>query len=115
MDATAGGRRLPLLPSPPVTENPVSSWDDYPVHQAAHFVRHAVTSDRNFYDRYYFNLFDHDGRVMALVGLGQYPNLAVTDAFASVRIGDRQHVVRASRPLGDRADTTVGPIRVEVL
>ena len=34
----------------------LTSWDDYPVHQVAETIRHAGTSDRNFYDRYYFNL-----------------------------------------------------------
>src|ERR1700726_834996 len=29
----------------------LSSWDDYPVHQAAEFIAHPATSDRNFYDR----------------------------------------------------------------
>jgi hypothetical protein len=93
----------------------VSSWDDYPVHQASEWIAHVATSDRNFYDRYYFNAFDIDGGFMAVMGLGQYPNLGVTDAFVTVRTGDEQHVVRASRPLTDRADTTVGPISVEVI
>src|SRR5438445_13343226 len=46
--------------------SPVSSWDDYPVHQAAEFIRHPQTSDRNFYDRYYFNAFDTAGEWMAV-------------------------------------------------
>ena len=41
-----------------------------------------------------------------VMGLGQYPNLGVQDAFACVRRGDAHHVVRASRELGDRMDTT---------
>jgi hypothetical protein len=98
-----------------VTENPVTSWDDYPVHQTSEFIRHVGTSDRNFYDRYYFNFFDKAGEVMGLLGLGQYPNLGVTDAFVSVRVGPDQHVVRASRPLTDRGDTSIGPLRVEVI
>jgi hypothetical protein len=93
----------------------VSSWDDFPVHQASEWIAHPATSDRNFYDRYYFNAFDIDGGFMAVMGLGQYPNLGVTDAFVTVRVGEQQHVVRASRPLTDRADTKVGPISVEVL
>ena len=34
----------------------LSNLDDFPVHQVAEPMRHAATSDRNFYDRYYFNL-----------------------------------------------------------
>ena len=93
----------------------VSSWDDYPVHQSSEFVAHPATSDRNFYDRYYFNLHGSSDELFAVFGLGQYPNLGVTDAFVDVRYGERQHIVRASTELLDRASTRVGPIRVEVL
>ena len=34
----------------------LSGWDDFPVHQVAETIRHVGPSDRNFYDRYYFNL-----------------------------------------------------------
>ncbi|MBU3701189.1 MAG: hypothetical protein FGM58_03980 [Acidimicrobiia bacterium] len=96
-------------------DNPVTSWDDYPVHQSANWIAHPVTSDRNFYDRYYFNAFDIGGEFMAVFGLGQYPNLGTTDAFVTVRVGEKQYVVRSSKPLTDRADISVGPIRIEVL
>ena len=86
-----------------------------PVHQAAETVRHATTSDRNFYDRYYFNCHADDGSAFLIFGLGQYPNLAVQDAFVCVVSGDDHRVVRASRELGDRMDTSVGPLRVEVI
>jgi hypothetical protein len=93
----------------------VTSWDDYPVHQSSNWIAHVATSDRNFYDRYYFNAFDTGGAFMCVMGLGQYPNLGTTDAFVTVRLGDQQHVVRSSRPLEDRADMQIGPFRVEVL
>src|SRR5271156_3807100 len=93
----------------------LSSWDDFPVHQAPEFIRHPATSDRNFYDRYYFNMHPLAADFFAIFGFGQYPNLGVVDAFVDVRRGDRQHIVRSSGPLGDRADTSVGPFRVEVL
>lgn len=93
----------------------ISSWDDYPVHQVAEPVRHAGTSDRNFYDRYYFNLHGSSDELMMIMGMGQYPNLGVQDAFAVVRRADHHRVLRASKELGDRADLSVGPIRIEVL
>jgi len=93
----------------------ISAWDDYPLHQTPEPVRFVGTSDRNFYDRYYFNLHGSSDELMMIMGLGQYPNLGVQDAFAVVRRGDRHRVVRASRELGDRSDTSVGPFRVEVL
>jgi hypothetical protein len=94
----------------------LSPLDDYPVHQVAQVMRHPATSDRNFYDRYYFSCHPCSGDAMLLIGMGQYPNLGVTDGFALLRRGDRHQVVRASRELGaNRMDTTVGPLRVEVL
>src|ERR1700758_5236182 len=79
-------------------------------------MRHVGTSDRNFYDRYYFNAFPLTGDAMLIVGLGQYPNLGVTDAFALLRRGSLHRVVRASRELGaDRMNTQVGPFVIAVL
>jgi hypothetical protein len=94
----------------------LSPLDDLPLHQAAESMLHVATSDRNFYDRYYFNLHPCSGDLFLAAGLGQYPNLGVTDAFAAVVHGGVHRVVRASRELGrDRGDTAVGPFRVEVL
>ena len=93
----------------------LSPMDDYPIHQVAQPVRQVATSDRNFYDRYYFNCYPLTGELFLIIGLGQYPNLGVTDGFAVVRSGDDHIVFRASKALEDRADTTVGPLRIEVL
>ncbi|MBI4518243.1 MAG: hypothetical protein HY699_20780 [Deltaproteobacteria bacterium] len=93
----------------------LSSMDDYPLHQIAEPIRHVATSDRNFYDRYYFNLHNCTGEIFMIMGMGQYPNLGVQDAFALVRHGRKHRVVRASRALGDRRDTSVGPFRIEVI
>ncbi len=93
----------------------LSNWDDYPVHQTAEVIRHVATSDRNFYDRYYFNLHGSSDELFMVMGLGQYPNLGVQDAFAVVRRGSKHRVVRASRELGDRMDVSVGPFRIEVI
>ncbi|MFD1932688.1 MULTISPECIES: hypothetical protein [Nonomuraea] len=94
----------------------LSPLDDFPIHQAPQVMRHVATSDRNFYDRYYFNCHPGTDELMLIVGLGQYPNLGVTDAFACARRTNLHRVVRASRELGsDRMDTTVGPFRIEVI
>lgn len=94
----------------------LSPLDDLPIHQVAETMATVGTTDRNFYDRYYFNLHGCDDEFFLAAGLGQYPNLGVTDAFLAVAHGEQQSVIRASRPLGlDRLDTRVGPLRVEVL
>ena len=100
----------------------LSPLDDFPVHQISEPMRFVATSDRNFYDRYYFNIHGTgevhgtDDELFAVIGVGQYPNLSVADAFVSVLWGDDHPVVRSSKVLGaDRMDASVGPIRVEVV
>src|SRR5688572_29245088 len=95
---------------------PLSRLDDFLAHQTPDTFDHVFTSDKNFYDRHYFNMHSSSDELFVIIGLGQYPNLGVTDAFITVSIGQEQHTVRASRELGsDRMDTTVGPLGVEVV
>lgn len=90
--------------------------DEFPVHQAPLSMAYPVTSDRNFYDRSYFNAHDRTGEVFVITGFGVYPNLGVVDAFVTVKYGDRQVTVRTSDALGDdRMSLAVGPYRIEVL
>lgn len=94
----------------------LSRADDYLIHQTPDTFDRVFTSDRNFYDRYYFNIHSSSDELFAVIGMGQYPNLGVTDAFVTISHRDTQYTVRASRELGaDRMDTKVGPIEVEVL
>ena len=95
----------------------LSPLDDYLSHQTPETFDRVATSDRNFYDRYYFNCHDLTGETFLVIAMGVYPNLGVIDAFATcVQRNQRQFVVKASRELGsDRSNTIVGPIGVEVL
>ncbi len=89
--------------------------DDYPVHQLPEPIATAGT-DRNFYDRYFFNGYSPDGRVFFAAALGVYPHLNVMDAAFSVIADGVQHNLRASRLLNmERMDTRVGPIAIEVV
>ena len=92
----------------------LSKWDDFPLHQTSEFIAHPATSDRNFYDRYYFNCLDVENDFFAIFGLGQYPNLGTTDAFCSVAFEGAQHIVRMSQPLVERSDVAVGPFAIDV-
>ena len=94
----------------------LSPGDAFLIHQYPEPIDTVFTGDRHFYDRYYFNMHGSDDTLFMVFGMGQYPNLGVTDAFVSVAVGDQQFTVRGSRELGsDRMDTTVGPLRVEVI
>ncbi|MFG2556434.1 hypothetical protein ACGFWF_41870 [Streptomyces sp. NPDC048581] len=78
-------------------------------------MKYVATSDRNAYDRCIFHVLDHEGRALLILGLGVYPNVGVIDAYATLRVGDTLHAVRASDALGeDRMRLAVGPLRIEV-
>ena len=58
--------------------------DEYPVHQVPQPIAWPGSSDRNFYDRSYFNAHYRTGEIFLITGIGYYPNLAVKDAFVLV-------------------------------
>jgi hypothetical protein len=93
----------------------LTKGDDFPIHQTPDPIAFSGT-DRNFYDRYFFNGYSADGEVFFAAALGVYPHLNIMDAGFAVRIGDVQYNLHASRHLHmERMDTQVGPIWVEVL
>jgi hypothetical protein len=89
--------------------------DDYPIHQTPEPIAYAG-SDRNFYDRYFFNAYAPDGSAFAAVAFGVYPALNVADAHVAIIKDGQEKCIHASRILGmERMDLSVGPIRIEVL
>ena len=58
--------------------------DEFPVHQVPKPIAWPGSSDRNFYDRSYFNAHDRSGDIFLISGIGYYPNLGVKDAFVLV-------------------------------
>ena len=94
----------------------ITPADDFLIHQTPYPIETVATTDRNFYDRYFFNGYRRDGEVYFAVAMGSYPNMGVFDcAFAVVHKG-KERFVRASRALGsDRMDAAAGPIRVEIV
>ena len=91
----------------------LSRGDDSPIHQRPEPVATSGT-DRNFYDRYFFNGQSPDGSSFFAVALGVYPHLGIVDAAFSLWDGVTQRSVFGSRLLTDRMDTWAGPIRVVV-
>ena len=95
---------------------PLGPMDEFLAHQTCETFDRVFTSDRNFYDRYYFNMHASSDELFLIVGMGQYPNLGTADAFVSVSHGDTLYVVRASRELGsDRMNSRIGPFGVEIV
>jgi hypothetical protein len=90
--------------------------DEYPIHQTPLPMDRVAASDRNFYDRCYLNAHDRSGEVFLATGLGVYPNLAVIDAYAAARCGDRVWSVRFSDALVERSlEQRVGGYQIEVV
>ncbi|MFC3067673.1 hypothetical protein [Phenylobacterium soli] len=94
----------------------LTKGDDYPIHQTPEPIAYAGTTDRNFYDRYFFNGYSPDGTQFVAVAFGVYPALNVADAHVSIIKDGVQRCLHASRILGmERMDLTVGPVKIEVL
>ena len=93
----------------------LSRGDDYPIHQTPDPVAYSGT-DRNFYDRYFFNGYTPDGSSFFALAFGVYPHLDVADAHFCVVRESVQHCLHASRRLGmERMELSCGPIRIEVI
>lgn len=93
----------------------LTAGDEYPIHQTSEPIAYSGT-DRNFYDRFFFNGYSVDGSIYFSAALGVYPHLNVIDCAFSVLKDGKQKSVFVSRPLNhERMETTVGPLRVEVL
>ncbi|MGI8840311.1 MAG: hypothetical protein ACR2F8_05970 [Caulobacteraceae bacterium] len=89
--------------------------DDFPIHQTAEPIAYAGT-DRNFYDRYFFNGYGAQGEDFFALAFGVYPHLNIADASVCVVRGGVQTCLHASRWLAmERMDLAVGPIAIEVL
>ena len=96
----------------------LTKGDDFPIHQTSEPIAYSGT-DRNFYDRYFFNGYapagEGDQDVFFSVAFGVYPHLNICDAsFCLIRDGV-ETALHASRHLNmERMDTHAGPIAIEV-
>jgi hypothetical protein len=89
--------------------------DDFPIHQTSEPIAYAGT-DRNYYDRYFFNGYGMEGELFFAAAFGVYPHLNIADAAFCLVDEGVQTSLHASRWLGmERMDLNVGPISIEVL
>ena len=94
----------------------ITDFDDFMIHQTSDPVAQPESSDRNFYDRYWFNGFDREGEFLFEIGFGVYPNRKVMDAHFSVSTGGQQHCFHGSRRVPqERSEMRVGPLQIEVV
>ena len=95
----------------------LNKFDDFPIHQTPEPIAVPFTSDRNVYDRTWFNGYTADGSYYFGIGMAIYPHRNILDcAFSVVERGGRQHCFYGSRraPI-ERTEMQVGPFRLEVL
>jgi len=94
----------------------LSKFDDYPIHQTPEPIAVTASTDRNAYDRYWFNGYTDDGEFYFGVGAALYPNLGIMDCgFSIVRDGE-QHAFHASRRAPrEPSQVQVGPFRIEII
>lgn len=89
--------------------------DDYPIHQLPEPVATAG-SDRNFYDRYYFQAYSADQATTIGGALGVYPHFDLMDAQFMVQHHGVQYRVFASKHMhSERLNMQVGPIQLDIL
>ncbi len=94
----------------------ITDFDDFMIHQTSNPVNQPGPSNRNFYDRYWFNGFDTEGDFFFEIGFGIYPNRSVMDAHFSVSTGGTQHCFHGSRRAPyDRSEMNVGPLSIEII
>ncbi len=95
----------------------LNKLDDFPIHQTPEPIAHPATSDRNVYDRTWYNGYAEDGSYYFGIGMAVYPHRGILDcAFSVVTRGGRQHCFFGSRraPV-ERTEMQVGPFRMEVI
>ncbi len=108
----------------------LTSYDDFPIHQASVPMANSASGDINQYDRYFFNGYTPDGKVYFAAAMGLYSNRHVADAaFCIVRPAasnsddsddsatrEQRSVFVSQRAPDDRMYATqLAPIEVKIL
>ena len=95
--------------------NYITPFDDYPIHQAIEPITIPGPTDRNFYDRYFFNGMDPDNEYIFEIGIALYPNRHVMDAHFSISYKGKQYSFHASQRLDqNRVPINIGPMRLTI-
>ena len=96
-------------------EKLLSSFDEFYIHQTSRPIATSATSDRNAYDRSFFNGYTADGALYFGISSARYPNLRIQDCSLTVAQGNQQHSFHASRRApDDPIDMSTGPFRIEI-
>ena len=87
----------------------LNKLDDFPIHQTPEPIAHPATSDRNVYDRTWFNGYAADGSDYFGIGMAIYPHRGILDcAFSVVRAGRAPALLLRLAPRAARAHRHAG-------
>lgn len=93
----------------------LTKGDEYPIHQTPEPIAFSGT-DRNFYDRYFFNGYDKEGSLFFAAALGCYPHVNIMDGSFCVVKDGVQYNLHASRILNmERMEIYAGPIHIDIV
>jgi hypothetical protein len=93
----------------------ISKGDDFPIHQLPTPIA-EVGTERNFYDRYFFNGYNQDGNIFFGAAFCVYPNLNIKDASFILILDGIQHNFRYSDFLDhERMKTEVGSFKIDII
>ena len=93
----------------------ITPLDDFPIHQTSETLSVPSTTDRNFYDRYWFNGFSKEKDFLFEIGVGVYPNRHIIDGHFSISFKGKQYSFHASKRLdSSRYPMVIGPISLEI-
>lgn len=73
----------------------LAEWDDLPIHQSADVLARISDQTWNWMDRWYFNIRDADGALVAILGSGYFPNTGVLESYFCYLEDNTQVNVRA--------------------
>ena len=94
----------------------LSLFDDYPIHQTPDPINTPASSDRDVYERYWFNGYAKTGDMYLGVGTALYPHLGIRDCGISIVVNGVQHSFHASSRAGDEpTDMTIGPFNLSIV
>jgi hypothetical protein len=94
----------------------IGKMDEYLIHQTETTVDHVASTDINWQDRFYFNIFDRAGTFAATLGYGVFPNRNAADGFFRAVFEKKLYAVNFSRQLDhDREIVRAGSLAIDVV
>ena len=94
----------------------LSKFDDYPIHQTPEPIAHPASSDKDTYERYWFNGYSRTGDMYLGIGTALYPHLGIQDCGISIVYEGRQYAFHASARAGaEPSEMRVGPFNLQIV